>query len=441
MSNRLNDTVWEPFRPHIAGQLYSNSNTRFNVVYAGRRSGKTARGKRKMARAAIFGTSYTDSHFFCAAPTRDQAKRIFWREMKTLIHRQFQKSAPSESELVIQTIAGASVHIVGLDKPERIEGSPWDGGLITEMANVKKDAWNANIRPALSDRDGWCDLEGVPEGRNHFFDHAQRARKLHDKYRKLSDWQAHHWYSSDILPEHEILAAKRDLDPLTYQQEYEADFVSFAGSAYYTFAEDTHAKHRLVYSERLPIVLALDFNISPGVAAIGQEQRLPSGEVGTGWIDEVWIESNSTTPKVMDAFLKRYRNHRGQVHVYGDASGGAGGTAKVLGSDWELVLQKLKPVFGPRLKPLYAKSNPAQRARVNAVNSRFRSADGTVKMMVDPIACPHLVRDFGGVDWEGDQLDKHGDHELTHISDAAGYYIERRFPIRAGVVSTGELII
>ena len=61
---------------------------------------------------------------------------------------------------------GAQIWVVGLDRPERIEGTPWDGGVLDEYGNMRANAWPEHIRPALSDRGGWCDFTGVPEGRN-----------------------------------------------------------------------------------------------------------------------------------------------------------------------------------------------------------------------------------------------------------------------------------
>jgi hypothetical protein len=117
-------------------------------------------------------------------------------------------------------INGSSIWVVGMDKPERIEGRPLDGCVLDEYANMKEKAFAAHLRPALSDRQGWCDLIGVPEGRNHY----------HERYRYAADsgdpeWSAFHWVSADILPASEIESAKRDLDEQTYLQEYEASFL------------------------------------------------------------------------------------------------------------------------------------------------------------------------------------------------------------------------
>jgi len=415
MPQILKTSAWPKMRRHEAGERYSDCPARFNFVAAGRRSGKTLRLKAKVIMAAAKGTAFADPHFFLGAPTRDQAKRIFWNDTKAMIPRAIQESV-SESELVVRIANWSCVHIIGLDKPERMEGSPWDGGGITEIANVKKGAWEENVRPALADRNGWCDLEGVPEGRNHAYALAQDAEQQQDELLKLSEWGYHHWKSAEVLPAAEIESAKRMLDALTFKQEYEADFVSFQGSAYYSYDSNVHAEHRLRYNDRRTLILSLDFNVSPGVAVIGQEQTLPNGEMGTGWIDEVWIERDSNTLKVMDKFLSRYSNHRGVLHLHGDASGGAQGSAKVAGSDWELALQKLKPIFGGRLKAEYPRANPSERSRLNAVNSRLCSALGIVRMMIDPVGCPHLSIDFEGVDLD-DQgaIEKLKDKSLSHL--------------------------
>ena len=177
----------------------------------------------------------------------------------------------------------------------------------------------------------------------------------------------------------------------------------------------------------------LDFNVSPGVAAIAQEMKLPVGNQGTGFIGEVWIPRNSNTPAVCERLIRDWGDHQGDVIVYGDATGGARGTAKVSGSDWDLVRQHMSKHFGARFDLKVPRSNPAERSRINAVNSRFKSADGTIRAMVDPAKCPHIVLDLEGVQQlEGGAgaIDKKKDSMLTHISDALGYYIAREFPVR-----------
>jgi len=145
-------------RYHAVQSQYWNSPFRFNVVPAGRRSGKTELAKRKLILRAMAppmygGSPYPRANYFFSAPTYNQVKRIYWQDVKDMIHPDF-IAAKSESELWIRLINDNTIYLMGLDKPERMEGFPWDGGIIDEIANIKPDAWEANIRPALSDRGG-----------------------------------------------------------------------------------------------------------------------------------------------------------------------------------------------------------------------------------------------------------------------------------------------
>lgn len=417
-----------PLKPLPEQMRLIHSPARFKVVPAGRRSGKTERAKRKLVRSALEETVWPDARFFAGAPTRDQAKRIYWEDLKRLSPPWAIAGRPSESELTIKYINGASISVVGMDKPERIEGSPWNGGILDEFGNMKATAWAANVRPSLSDRRGWCWLIGVPEGRNHYYDIAEFAQSGVDE-----DWAYFHWISADILPASEIEAAKRELDELTYLQEYEASFLNFQGRVYYTFDRSLNTSTKVEYDPSLDLIFCFDFNVSPGVAVVAQESpKLPNGIPGTAVVGEVYIPSNSNTVAVCNRLIKDWGHHKREVWCYGDATGGAGGSAKVAGSDWELIAKTLRPVFGDRLHFSVPSANPAERTRVNSVNTRVKSGDGTVRLMINPGKAPRLVKDFEGVrvlQGGSGEIDKKIDASLTHISDAAGYYVVRKFPV------------
>ena len=449
-----------PLRYHpIQAQLWQ-SRARFDIVYAGRRSGKTEiKGKRKAALAALNGNGgrFPDWRGFVSAPTRDQAKRIYWEDLKRLLPKPLRARPVSESKLIIYVYNKygtiSELHCLGMDKPERVEGSPWDWGLLDEYGNMKPETWGAHVRPALSDRKGKCGFIGVPEGRNHYYDLVKdaEASELVDKHgNKL--WRTWHWLSEDILDEDEIIQAKQDLDELTYEQEYCGSFVVFSGLAYYKFNAHVHAQNncKKYYDKNSPLVFCFDFNVAPGTASILQEMskaeawpisQVPLvGQTITSQIGEVHIRQNSNTEKVCDKLIQDWGDHEGLIFIYGDATGGAGGSAKVKGSDWDLVKQKLYPHFGNRLVYKIRKSNPRERARINAVNSRLMSMTGDIKYQVDP-TCKHTIKDFEGVKiLEGSvgEIDKKADPMLSHLTDGIGYYIEREFPVVKMVQSTGS---
>lgn len=428
---------WTDLRAHQIQQAYWNSLHRFNVLPCGRRSGKTELAKRKTVKRALLppgapgGSKFPDPHYFCAAPTRDQAKRIYWDDLKALVPRALIREK-SETELTLWLWNGASISVLGMDKPERIEGSPWDGGILDEYGNMKGHAWGANVRPALADRRGWCDLIGVPEGRNHYYDQAEYAKAEYLRLGAESDWRLFTWKSADILDPSEIAEARRNLDPLTFEQEYEASFVNFQGKAYYQFGDANRASLRRAYNPKAPLILCFDFNVDPGVCAVAQEMLLVNNLMGTGVIGEVHIPLNSNTPAVCRKIIQDWGEHQGMVYVYGDASGGARGTAKVDGSDWDIIKRMLKEVFKERLIMRVPSANPPERSRINAMNTRIKTHGGEIRLMVDPTYAPHVVKDLDGVkllEGGSGEIDKKADPKLTHISDALGYYIVYEFPI------------
>lgn len=437
MKQKSRGTPWTPMKRIKPQQRYARSKTRFNVVYAGRRSGKTEIAKRRVVMAALKFTAFTDGYFIMGAPTYQQAKKLFWADLKRLVPPYLRLVDPREGELSITLVNGATIACIGLDKPERHEGRPIDGGVLDEYGNMKPEVWKAHLRPALDTpgRPGWLDFIGVPEGRNHFYDLARAAQAD-----TTGAWSAHHWKSSIILSPEQLEAAKADLDELTYRQEYEADFVSFQGQAYYPFDEAVHAQYQLPYDPNAVLNLCLDFNRSPGTASVTQEienfKRWANvAPKFTGVIGEVHIPSNSNTKIVAQRLIDDWGDHKGEVHLHGDATGGIQGSAKLDGSDWDIVDKMLRPVFGDRLIHRYPRANPPERSRVNSMNSRLLTMDDVVHLLVDRTKAPNVVKDFEGVrvvEGGSGQIDKKHDLRLTHLTDGLGYYVHDRFPFGGG---------
>ena len=453
---------WAPLREHNTQQRLIRSAARFNVVPAGRRSGKTEIvGKRKLVMAALnahrkdlpfFYRDWPDPRFFAAAPTRDQVKRIYWNDLKALIPPRYVVGKPNESQLMIKLVNGSEIWCLGMDKPERAEGVPWDGGVLDEYGNMKKEAWPNHVRASLSDRRGWCDFIGVPEGRNHYYDlykDAQARCAAALKKGKRPEWDFFHWVSADILDAAEIEAAREDLDELTFMQEYEASFVNFTGRAYWAFTEDNNVG-RLEYNPGLRLDFCFDFNVDPGVCMVVQEQWLPQrvsgedAEWGDGVIGEVYIPRSSNSIRVADKLIEDWGKHESTIYCYGDFTGGARGSASVLGSDWELIKRKLWGHFGNDRVFFRIKPNPRERDRVNSVNSRTLSLNKRVRLMVDPSRAPYSVKDFEGVTLiEGGtgDIDKKANPELSHLTDAYGYRVWYEYPVKKLYKASGQKYI
>ena len=110
---------WFEMLPHPEQMRLVNSPARWKVVAAGRRSGKTERAKRRLVEAALDPPAVPTPTFIAAAPTRDQAKRIWWDDLKALSPRQW-ITGISESELTIHYKTGSRLMVVGMDRPQQI---------------------------------------------------------------------------------------------------------------------------------------------------------------------------------------------------------------------------------------------------------------------------------------------------------------------------------
>ncbi|MBI5643378.1 MAG: hypothetical protein HY954_07885, partial [Deltaproteobacteria bacterium] len=264
MTRKRLSARWHELRYHREQERLLTEKKRFAIVPAGRRSGKTELAKRKLVMSLPGRKPWSDPRYFAAAPTRDQAKRIFWKDLKSLTPLNWIKRV-YETDLCLVTRFESEIWVVGLDKPQRIEGTPWDGGVLDEYANMRASAWPENIRPALSDRMGWCWFIGVPEGLNHYKELVDYARGGEDP-----EWGIYSWRSSDILPATELEAARRILDERTFRQEYEGSFEGATGMAYYSYDSKRHEDPGITLNPNLPIAVCCDFNVDPCVWEIAQ---------------------------------------------------------------------------------------------------------------------------------------------------------------------------
>ena len=441
--DRMTPLFYHPEQQKLIDDTFT-FNRLYNVVHPGRRSGKTEIcGKRRFIARAVQGVDAHNPRYFVAAPTRDQAWRLYWNDLKLMtLPFQDQLRPPSESRLIIYLWHDIEIHVVGMDKPERIEGSHWDGGILDEIANMKENTWEEHVEPALNTPGrppGWCDFIGVPEGRNHFYDLYRFAKEQLTDKGEHSRWGVAHWFSADILPKWRVKAARERLDPLTFQQEYEGSFISFAGRAYYNFQDHIHCA-KLQYNRRRPITFCFDFNVDPGVAVVAQEQNwvdpktnIPEPDTEcTGIIGEVHIPRNSNTVAVCKKLVQDWEDHASDIYVYGDATGGSRHSSQVDGTDWDLVEKVLYKGFENQIHFNVGSQNPRERGRINAVNSRLLSVSNRVGLQVDPKRAPQTVKDFEGtplLEGGSGEIDKKKAKKLSHLTDALGYYIADEYPV------------
>jgi len=416
--SKINQDRWYKLKDHAIQLELITDKIRFKVVPAGRRSGKTERAKRFIIKEALRNPGEA---YFVAAPTRDQVKKIYWMDLKKLMPESQKLKPPSETELTLHFKNGTTIVLIGLDKPERIEGTFWSGGIIDEIADIKEGAWENHISPALDtfnpsrpDYLAWCWLIGVPDGLNHYYEMAQYAENSNDP-----DWKLYHWKSSEILPAKTIEAAKRRMSRKQYLQEYEASFETSTGRVYEDYSKDNHTNETIKSHEQL--LWMHDFNYTPMSSAIG---ALRDGKIYI--LDEIILESAISTQSTLE-FVERYKDHKNKkVVIYGDPAGRAG-EKHGHSSDYtqiESTLREYGWTYQRKVKP----KAPAIKDRQNAVRAKIKNTKGEVNLYVNPVKAKYADKGLSTVQTKKGSTFQEIETEYQHITTGIGYYIDYEFP-------------
>ena len=403
-----------------------SNGTRFPLVPAGRRSGKTERFKRALVKAAM----KIPGMYFAAAPTYMQAKKIFWQDLKEFTLSATHQRKPSESELIIYLPNGSEIHCIGLDRPERIEGVPWTGGGIDEFADIKPEAWETNIYPALNTVDprkpdyrAWAWLLGVPDGLNHYYDLCQLAETGED-----SQFKVFHWKSAEILPQDVIDSAKKALSAKQFRQEFEASFEKATGRIYEDYSPDNYTDREIQPHEQL--MWMHDQNYTPLSSAIG----VRDGD-NIYLMDEIVLTSAVSKQSAIE-FTERYKDHKNKhVIIYGDPSG-RNGEKHGHSSDYtdiEGVLRDNGWQYTRRIR----NSHPAIKDRQNCVRAKIKTASGDVSLFVNIKKAPWCHKGLATVQLQkGSTFQEDQKNQYQHITTAIGYMVEYEWSLDDFVIYT-----
>ena len=211
--------------------------SRFTVVVAHRRMGKTVSAINHLIKAAVLNEK-KDPRYAYIAPTYGQAKRVAWDYLQE--YTRPLGASYNVSELRAD-FWGRRISLYGSDNPDSLRGQYFDGVVIDEVGDQNPKIWNEIIRPALADRLGWALFIGTPKGNNHFHDLTERAKTE-------ADWSFLEFKASQtkIIPEQELKAALREMGQDKYDQEFECSFnAAVEGSYYGSIINDLEANGRI----------------------------------------------------------------------------------------------------------------------------------------------------------------------------------------------------
>lgn len=197
-------------------QVYSDD-TRFKVIVAGRRCGKS---RLSAVSLLVEGLRCPQgSAVMYVAPTQGQARQIIWDLLMELGREVISSSHVNNMDITL--INGAKIYVRGSDRPDTLRGVSLTYLVLDEVADIKADTWEKVLRAALSDKKGKALFIGTPKGRNWFYDMYNLGESGDDE-----EWKSWHFTTKDnpLIDPKEIDGAKKTLSSFAFKQEYEASF-------------------------------------------------------------------------------------------------------------------------------------------------------------------------------------------------------------------------
>ncbi|MCJ8600998.1 phage terminase large subunit [Klebsiella pneumoniae] len=393
---------------------------RFKVVCAGRRWGKSRVSIALLLKAAIRASK---QRVWYIAPTYQMARQILWDDLQEALPRRWIKKK-NDTTMTIVLRNGSEIALKGADKPDTLRGVALHFVVLDEFQDMKADTWYKVIRPTLSSTKGEALIIGTPKGFSAF--HKLWTLGQDPEMQRRKHWMSWQFVTADspFVPEAEIEAARNDMDPKSFAQEYLASFENMSGRVYYPFDRATHVRP-CAFNPQLPIWVGQDFNIDPMSSVILQPQ--PDGSLWA--VDEVVLFASNTS-EVCDELERRYWRNKAQVTIFPDPAGNYRQHARGE-SDVDIFKEK------GFLRIDFPKKHPPIADRVNAVNRLLMTASGEIRLYIDP-KCKHLIDSLEKVIYKPGTRDIDKSAGVEHSTDAIGYPIHRRYPVKSRTIFGGS---
>jgi phage terminase large subunit len=271
-----------PYQPRVLqreiGHLVRQH--RFGVLVCHRRFGKTVLGVNINQQTALMCEKQRPRVAYIG-PTYTQGKSVAWDYMQYYA-RPIPNVGMNQSELRIDYPNGGQARIFGADNPDALRGIYLDRATLDEYGLHPAKTFSEVIGPTLVDRGGGALFLGTPNGKNQFYDIAQRAKLEESKGNP--DWFFREYKASatGLIPPEELQRARLNMTDDEYEQEFECSFeAAVRGAIYAKELEKVRSSGRLCtvpYDPMLPVDTDWDLGVGDATAVIFS-QSTRSGEV------------------------------------------------------------------------------------------------------------------------------------------------------------------
>ena len=386
--------------------IVSKSQSRFRVLISGRRFGKTYLCITEMMK---YATRPNQNIWYCT-PTFKMGRDIVWSALKNILNEFHWIDDINETNLSVKIRKSNSIiSVKGCENFDNLRGTGINFLILDEFADIPEKAWTEVLRASVSDTQGHVLFTGSPRGYGNW------SYRMYQKGKQDTDWESFQFTTlqGGRVTADEIEQAKQDLDIRTFRQEFEASFETYAGSVYYNFHPvDSVIEKQIDWNK--PLHIGMDFNVDPMSCVVAQIEK---GKILV--VDEIVIYSSNT-----DEMVQEIRDRYGTkipIFIYPDPACKQRKTSAGGRTDLS-ILQNA----GFKVKVKH-KHTPI-RDRVNNVNSRLKSANGTRYIFVSK-SCKILIKGLQQQIYKIGTNIPDKSEGFDHMNDSLGYLVDFLKPL------------
>lgn len=217
-------------KPHSPGQkelIYSTTN---DVVFAGRRYGKTHTGKCRIIKNAL---SNVGLYWWVGLGWKSASLKRAWRELKEFTTQAWDYLGEDSTKYIRESVkeltlpGGSNVWMRTAERPDSLAGEGIKGVVLDEFSLMQEKVWSEYVEATLLDHSGWALFIGVPKGNNWASDlwHESSGRE---------GWRQFHFTTADNpqMKPADIEQIRLHNPKKLFDQEYLAKVLSDAGEVF-----------------------------------------------------------------------------------------------------------------------------------------------------------------------------------------------------------------
>lgn len=194
--------------------------TRFKVICAGRRVGKTRFSISDLVIKSLeCKVIDVETSVMFVAPTNKMAMDLAWDRIHDMVRPLIAKSYVNDQD--IKLVTGMTIRVRGSDKPDSLRGGKLYHVVLDEYQDIKPQTFEYIIEPALADLVGTATFIGTPKP------DALEFRRIYDLGMDGGDdYKSWHFttYDNEVISRKEIDGAKKRKSTAAFEQEYMASW-------------------------------------------------------------------------------------------------------------------------------------------------------------------------------------------------------------------------